>query len=78
MIINPDMPPKYSIYYIGSVILDYLKTQNSYVNIDILFDHLKSEIDKDININFLYLSLDWLYLLSLINLDETDVFLNAY
>lgn len=78
MIVNYDMPPKYSFYYIGSVILNYLKSTNSHVNIDLLFNYLKSEIDEDMSINFLYLSLDWLYLLSLIKLDEMDVCLNAY
>jgi hypothetical protein len=74
MIINIDREPKYSLYYIGAIILKILK-KHKCVSIEELYNYVKNEIDKNLHIDFIYYSLDWLYILSLIKLDENRVIL---
>ncbi|MEK4209271.1 MULTISPECIES: ABC-three component system middle component 6 [Paenibacillaceae] len=72
MIINIDREPKYSLYYIGGIILDLLKKHDS-LSIDELYEKTKSIIDSNLYIDFIYYSLDWLYMLSLINIEQDKV-----
>lgn len=72
MIINLDREPKYSLYYIGAIILEQLKAANS-LPLESLFDIVRAEIDTDLSIDFVYYTLDWLYLLSLIRLNGDRV-----
>ncbi|EDT83668.1 hypothetical protein EXN65_20770 [Clostridium botulinum] len=75
MIINIDRDPKYSLYYIGGVILDLLNSNNKNLSIEIIYTKVKNIVDKNIHIDFIYYSLDWLYMLSLINISENRVIL---
>lgn len=72
MIINKDREPKYSLFYIGSAILEYVG-KNDRVSIDDLYIKIKSVIDENLNIDFLYYSLDWLFILGKINLEGDRV-----
>lgn len=72
MIINLDREPKYSLFYIGSIILEILKERKT-ILIDDLYSELKRVIDKNLHIDFLYYSMDWLYMLSLIKLNGNEV-----
>ncbi|ACQ53417.1 hypothetical protein AGE29_03690 [Clostridium botulinum] len=75
MIINIDRDPKYSLYYIGGIILDLLNSNNKNLSIEIIYTKVKNIVDKNIHIDFIYYSLDWLYILSLINISENRVIL---
>jgi hypothetical protein len=75
MIINPDREPKYSLYYIGAIILKTITKEGSGMNLDKIVKKLKIEIDEELNINFIYYALDWLYLISLIDIKENKVIL---
>ncbi|ACA55440.1 hypothetical protein FDC45_15690 [Clostridium botulinum] len=75
MIINIDRDPKYSLYYIGGIILDLLNSNNKNLSIEIIYTKVKNIVDKNIHIDFIYYSLDWLYMLSLINISENRVIL---
>lgn len=72
MIINTEREPKYSLFYIGSVILEILNEKDN-VEIDMLYEALKEKIDTNMHIDFLYFSLDWLYILSKIRLEKNKV-----
>ncbi|MBN1039057.1 hypothetical protein DVW12_10115 [Clostridium botulinum] len=72
MIINLDREPKYSLLYIGSVILDILEKKKG-ILIDDLYLELKNSIDNNLHIDFLYYAIDWLYMLSVINLNRNQV-----
>lgn len=74
MIININREPKYSLYYIGAIILQLLKKNNT-LTIDIIYGKVKNIVDKNLHIDFVYYSLDWLYMLSLIKLDKNKVML---
>lgn len=74
LIINVDREPKYSLYYIGSVIIEKLN-QNDEMVIEDLYKSICSEIDANLHIDFLYYSLDWLFLLSLIRVEGNRVVL---
>lgn len=74
LIINVDREPKYSLYYIGSVIMEELK-HNKEMIIEDLYKNICLEIDANLHIDFLYYSLDWLFLLSLIRVEGNRVVL---
>ncbi|MBX4265895.1 ABC-three component system middle component 6 [Clostridium estertheticum] len=74
MIINIDREPKYSLYYIGGIILELLN-KNHKISIENLYKNVKVMIDENLHIDFLYYSLDWLYILSLIKVNENKVML---
>ncbi|MFD2671188.1 ABC-three component system middle component 6 [Marinicrinis sediminis] len=75
VIINVDREPKFSLYYIGAVILEELKLNGNMLTIDYLFEIIRSKVDRNLHVDFLYYSLDWLFLLSLIRLEEDRVVL---
>jgi len=75
VIVNVDREPKYSLYYIGAVILEELKSNGDAPTIDDLFETIRLKVDRNLYVDFLYYSLDWLFLLSLIRLDEDRVVL---
>jgi len=72
MIINLDREPKYSLYYIGSIIIEELKNNQS-IPLEVLLKKVRTKIDKNLHIDFLYYSLDWLFLLSLIQVQGNRV-----
>uniref|UniRef100_UPI00403F0BD4 ABC-three component system middle component 6 n=1 Tax=Paenibacillus sp. FSL R5-0470 TaxID=2921641 RepID=UPI00403F0BD4 len=72
MIVNIDREPKYSLYYIGGIILEILKKQD-HISIDELYQKTKYLIDENLYIDFIYYSLDWLYMLSLIEIEKDKV-----
>lgn len=72
MIISKDRNPKLSLHYIGFLILKILKEKKS-IDIEDLYKLILKEIDIDMHIDFLYYSLDWLFLTSSITLNHTEV-----
>lgn len=72
MIINVEREPDLSLYYLGGIILSILK-KVSIIEIDELLTKIRLETKESIHIDFLYYALDWLFLLSLIKLDERKV-----
>lgn len=69
MIINNKREPMYSLYFLGGIILRILNSSNNKM-IDELFEKCKKEINQDIHIDFFYYALDWLFMLSIIELKE--------
>jgi hypothetical protein len=69
VIVNKDTNPLNDLYYIGSLILKYLLKENI---VSIEYTELMSSLKKEnhISTNLLSLSLDWVYLLGAIDLDE--------
>jgi len=72
MIINRDINPERSLYYIGSVVLNELKeSSNKELDFFQLYSVLKES--KDISMNLFTLSLDWLYLNGIIEMKEGNI-----
>lgn len=74
MIINIDRRPEYSLFYISSLIIELLKELKS-STIESIFNEVCSKTNIDYNINYIYYSLDWLFLMEEIYLNEDEVFL---
>lgn len=75
MILNKNRNPKYSLYYIGAEILNILKT-SKITNIFSLYEILnKNVFFNSLSIDYLYYSLDWLYLLKKIKLEKENIVL---
>ena len=73
MIINTDRKPELSLYYVGGIVLSILK-ENPVLNIEELLEKSRSKIDEQMHIDFLYYALDWLYLLSIITIQEGMIY----
>lgn len=68
MIISKDLNPERHVYYLGGLILDLIKTEDSEIDFFDIFQKINAK--NNISINLYTLSLDWLYLLGLI--DQKD------
>lgn len=69
-----DSNPKYSLYYIGGVIIDILKQDGSML-FDVIIERILTKFKGELSISYIYFSLDWLYLLSLIEIKNNKVIL---
>lgn len=67
MILSNNSNPKNSLYYIGGIILKFLKTKNEYDYLE-LYNEVKK--NHDISLQLYNLTLDWLYLISAVKFDE--------
>lgn len=72
MIINRDINPERSLYYIGSLVLDQLNKSSS-DSIDFLDLYKILKTSKDISMNLYTLSLDWLYLSGIIEMNKGNI-----
>lgn len=70
MLLSDTMHPQSCIYYTGSIILEKLETHNNKTLID-LFGAIK-ETEK-MSFNVFILSLDWLYLLDMVLVNEKGI-----
>ena len=75
LLINGDRNPKYSLIYIGYEILNYIKVKKIGVTIDDIYKLIKDKLDSDINITYVYYTLDWLFLMSTIRIEGERVFI---
>lgn len=69
MIINTEREPLYSLYFLGGVIIDILKSTQS-ETLDSLYLKFQKNINKSIHIDFFYYALDWLYILSIVEIKD--------
>lgn len=72
MILNSERSPKDSLYYIGAFLLKILKNEKNEIEINEL---LRKAKEQNINISLFYYALDWLYLISLIEVKEERIYL---
>lgn len=72
MIINEERAPTYSLYYLGAMCLRILQEKNC-LPVNDLFADFKSVLKEDINVDFFYYALDWLYVISLIDIRDGRV-----
>lgn len=68
MIIRNDINPESNIYYLGAIFLSRIKT-HSVMNIENFLNLIVNDFPS-ISINQILYTLDWLYLLDLINLTK--------
>jgi hypothetical protein len=72
MIINEERNPSISLYYLGSFVLKSLRKENNQT-LEQLYSSLKNDIDYNLHIDFFYYSLDWLFIISAIKLENGRV-----
>lgn len=73
MIINVERKTELSLYYLGGIVLAILK-ENYVMDIESLLDEIRAKVESKLHVDFLYYTLDWLFLLSLIKLDEGRIY----
>ena len=73
MIINSQRQPYMSLYYLGGLILDFLKKSEA-IPIDDLFMNIQKKLKEQVHVDFMYYALDWLYLLGLVEVKEGRVY----
>lgn len=70
MILNTERNPKDSLYYIGAILLEILQSNKDGLYIDELRNKAK---DKKINMSFFYYALDWLFIISKIEIKNERI-----
>lgn len=73
MIINMEREPDLSLYYLGSVVLKILE-QVKVISIDDILQEIQNQLKKKVHVDFIYYALDWLFLLSLVKIEEGKVY----
>jgi hypothetical protein len=71
MILNKDINPKYSLYHVGSYILETLIKMDKKGSFSILYNAVYSK--NKTTVNLFSLALDWLYIIDAISLDNKGV-----
>ena len=73
MIINIEREPNLSLYYLGSLLLKILEQVNV-ISIDELLEEVQNQLKKKIHVDFVYYAMDWLFLLSVVRVEEGMVY----
>ena len=69
MIINKDLNPERSIYFIGALIIEVLRrTEEKYCDFLEIYSAIKNH--KEVSINLFSLGLDWLFLNGVVDLEN--------
>jgi hypothetical protein len=72
MILNKDINPEHSLYFIGSLIINEL-TKSENKNFDFLELYRGIQNSQMISMNIFTLSLDWLYLNGVVDINKGKV-----
>lgn len=73
MIINVEREPDLSLYYLGGILLSIIEPKKV-MSIEEILLEVQQQIDKRIHVDFIYYALDWLFLLTLIKIEEGKVY----
>lgn len=73
MIVNVEREPNRSLYYLGGILLSILE-QRKVMPMEELLIEVQQQINEKIHVDFIYYALDWLFLLSLIKMEEGRVY----
>ena len=69
MIIDKNINPERDLYYLGGILIDVLASKNS-VDFDYFDLYQSLNKKKEISINLYSLTLDWLFILGVVNKGE--------
>jgi hypothetical protein len=72
MILNKDINPEFSLYFIGSLILSEL-TNSRNEKIDFLELYYGIQNSQPVSMNIFTLSLDWLYLNDVVDIEKGKI-----
>ena len=70
MIVGKDIQPERKLYFLGGRVLDLLQKSTQEEDLITLYQSLN---DKEISINVLLLTLDWLYLLGAVKINKGKI-----
>ena len=74
MILFENEDPRVSIYYLSSIMINILNEYKE-LKFDVLYKILEDSIGYTVSIDDVYYSLDWLYLLDLVDVSGDKVIL---
>lgn len=73
MIVNAEREPDLSLYYLGGVLLEILERENV-IPLEELLCEVQKRLKKKVHVDFMYYTLDWLFLLSLVRIKGGKVY----
>ena len=73
MIVNIEREPNRSLYYLGGILL-FILEQRKVISIEEVLIEVQQQINEKIHVDLIYYALDWLFLLSLIKIEEGRVY----
>jgi hypothetical protein len=76
MLVSDDVSPDTSLYYLGGQVIQLIDEKDKQLNFFQLYDRMKEKYG--ISIKLLILTLDWLYLLGLVELSEKGNFRKCF
>lgn len=74
MILFENEDPRVSIYYLSSIMINILNEYKE-LKFDVLYKLLEDSVGYTVSIDDVYYSLDWLYLLDLVDVSDDKVIL---
>lgn len=73
MIVNIEREPDMSLYYLGGALIQFLERVRV-IAIGELLQEIQNELGQKVHVDFMYYALDWLFLLSLVRIEEGKVY----
>lgn len=75
MLLNKDTNPKRDLYYIGAIVIQHILEEQDNLDIASIYQNIKNEIE--ISFNLFTQTLDWLYILDIIDFNEKKVLIRC-
>lgn len=73
MIVNVEREPRLSLYFLGGILLSIIE-QRKIIPLEEMLIEVQRRINEKVHVDFIYYTLDWLFLLSLIKIEEGSVY----
>lgn len=73
MIVSKDTTPGKKIYYLGALLIETLTKYPLNSNLDFFDVYSEMNLNKRISINLFAVTLDWLFLLDLIKIENNNI-----
>jgi len=77
MIVSKDINPERDFYYLGAKIIEIISQSND-KNVDFFDTYEQLSNSEEISINLFTLTLDWLYLLGVINKTKKGIIVKCF
>lgn len=76
MLVSDNVSPDTSVYYLGGILISLIDNREKEFDFFDIYKIIKDE--HEVSVKLLILTLDWLYLLDLIDLNEDGSFVKCF
>lgn len=72
MIVSKDITPNKNLYYVGALVIEVLKKQNTN-KLDIIEVYKEVNKKENISMSLLLFSFDWLFMIDILNIEDEEI-----